>query len=319
MYDYIIIGAGFYGKLLAYLLSIQKLKILLIDKKYINKKIKLENIIISKKEYQQLENLVNIDLSNFIDNKINKVIIKNKIIEANSIILNLKKLEPIIFEKYIKNKGKVLEHCQIKKYDFKNNILIINNKKYKYKKLIGADGTFSEVRLNLTNKIQRFNFIVRIKTKKEQKNLIYDFNRKNKVTEKIIPTKNNNIINVIGVNGKNKLFLSLKNLKNIYQFDKNRKYGYFIPNNDLLLQVNNVYFIGDASGLIDPVTNTSCKYNLYLLNQLINNLIDEQKINIKKIKRDIKVKKILKKILFFPIINKIGLKVIIKIYKEDLC
>ena len=318
MYDFIIAGAGTYGKIMAFLLRRQGFKTLLIEKKSI-KKTKLENIVITNNTYIKLSQLLNIDLSKFINKKISEIHFNNINIDTNVMVLNLEKLELHLIELYKKVKGKFIDKANIQKYDYKNNQLIILNKKYRYKKLIAADGTLSEVRLNLTNKIQKFKFIIKVKNTKVNKDFIFKYNQNFKTIEKIIPTKGSNIITISNYKKKNKVFLNYIKIKEKYNYKSNLKNGYFIPNNDLLFNIKNIYFVGDASGLNDPLTNISSNYNVIYIEKLLDYFTNNKNINYKKIKREITIKKIIKFLLYTPLINKLILKMVIKMYKEDLC
>lgn len=318
MYDFIVVGAGIYGKIIAYLLQSRGFKTLLIEKKNIDK-IKLENIVITNNTYVKLSQLLNINLSRFINKNINKIHFNGVEINVNSIILNTKKLETHLIELYKKDKGKIIDKAKIDKYDYKHNQLIILNKKYRYNNLIGADGTLSEVRLNLTKKIQKFKFVVQSKNKKIEKNFILNYNKRFKNLEKIIPTRQTNLINISNLYTKNKIFANYNQIKDKYNYNNINKKGYFIPDNDLLFKSRNIYFIGDASGIIDPLTNTGSKYNLMYIERLVDYFFDNKDIALKDLKQEIVIKKIIKNLLYIPLINKLILKLIIKKYKEDLC
>lgn len=306
MYDYIIVGAGLYGKLMAYKLSYDN-KILLIDKNDISKKRKLSYITLSNKNYVLLKQLI-ININNFVKKE---NIIINKKITKTKYIINLKKLEDYLISEIEKNKAKILDKVIINKYNLKSNYLVILNKKYKYKKLIAADGTMSEIRLNLTHNIQKFNLITTIKSNKADNLFKVDYNIKNKTMIEILTIRNSNYIKIINRNKINNNFLTLSQLKKIYNLKYKKINCYFIPNNDILNRYNNVFFVGDASGMIDPISYSTLGYNLRIMNNNSNK-------NITKIKKEIKYKKILANFLYLPIVNKFAFYIISKIYEEDL-
>lgn len=314
MYDYIVVGAGLYGKLIAYKLSKEKNKILLIDKKDITKKNKLNYIVINEKAYELLNILVENSIEQFISKKIDNVIINKINIKTNRYILDLKKFESYLLDNYLKNKGKILNKAVIRNYDFNNNQLIITGKKYKYKKLIATDGTMSEVRINLTKKIQKFMFCAQLKCKKIYNDYSINYNNNNKLFEEVIPIRTNNYIKIINHKFKNNVFSEIMNLKNKYKFDYKIINGYFIPKGDLLFTKGNIYFLGDSSGIIDPINFSSIIYNL----KIINSFNKYQKKDYKKIKKILQVKKIISKLLYLPIINRLIIKLIVKLNREDL-
>lgn len=314
MYDYIIVGAGLYGRMLAYKLSLQKNKILLIDKKDIFKKNKLNYILITKCDIENLNHLIEEDISKYIIKKplYLHIIDTNKDVERY--LLDLKKFENSLLEKYQKNKGKLLNKVNIDKYDFKNNQLIIRDKRYRYKSLVGADGTMSEVRLNLTNKIQKFVIGLQIKDKKINNDFTINLSSKTKVYEEIMSIRTNNYLKVVLNRTKSNSFNTIYKIKEKFNIKSENTNCYFIPTGDLLLQRGNIYFIGDAAGIIDNISYKTMTYNL----TLINNFQNYEKKEVKKISREIKLKLFLSKFLYFKFTKRIIFKIISKLYKEDL-
>ena len=315
MYDYIIVGGGIYGRLIAYKLTKEKYKIMLVDKKDLSKGYKLNYMIITNYSYNFLCNMIDTDIDSFIVKNINSITINNKDYKTNRYVLNIKKLNEYLLNNIKNSKNKILSKSVIDKYGFKNNELVINNKKYKYKYLIGADGTLSEVRMNKTRKIQRFNVAAYIKYKKNNDNIMVKYNSSNKLYEEIISVRTNNIIRIVNNKRKNNIFKELNNIKNNYNISSKCVDTYLIPRGDVLIKDDNIYFICDASGLINPLTNLSMDYNL----KIISNFPSINNKEIKKIKKDIKIKMVVSKLIYLPIIKKLVFKLIKKICKEDLC
>ena len=315
MYDYIIVGGDIYGKLIAYKLVKEKYKIMLVDKKDLSKDNKLNYMVITNYSYNLLSEIIAQDIENFIIKKISSVTINSNNYSINRYILNIKKLNEFLLNSIKNGKSKVLSKSVIDKYDFKKNKLIINNKKYSYKYLIGADGTLSEVRMNKTRKIQKFNVAISIKYKKSIDNTIIKYNSSNKLYEEIIPVRTNNIIRIVNNKCKNNIFKELNNIKNNYNINSKCINTYLIPRGDILINSDNIYFIGDASGLINPLTNLSMDYNLKIISifPIINNG------DIKKIKKDIKIKMVVSRLIYLPIIKRLAFRLIKKMCKEDLC
>lgn len=319
MYDYIVVGAGIYGKIMAYLFSKDLKKVLLIDKKEIKKRNKLEKTFISSKDYKELENLLDSKLDTIIDKKISNITVNNINIDIDALLINNRKLDSILLDLLNKNNVEIIDKVIIQKFDFKNNKLIIKKKEYFYKNLIGADGTLSGVRINLTNKIQRFKFVLKTKENKLEKNYIFNYDLKNKVCSKIIPTTNSNLIYIINQQKKNKTFKSYNNLKEEYDFNSNVKTAFFLPDNDLLFKNNNVFLIGDANGMIDSLSWCTFHYQIIYIKLLHDYLKYGTKINYRKIKHKIYYREFINKSLFLPIISKFFIKLMIKQMKEDLC
>ena len=313
MYDYIIVGGGIYGLLLAYKLSREKNRIMIIDKKDIIKNNKLNYMVITQNSYNLLNNIID-NIDDYITKKLDSVLINNKLYHTKRYILNIKKLKEKLKELCKKNKVKIADKTSIDKYNFKNNEIVINSKKYNYKYLIGADGTLSEVRMNKVRSIQRFKVSVILKSKNSNDYKVL-YNLKNKLYEECTNTRNNNIIKIISNKKKNNLFTELENIKKNYNITSKSINTYLVPNGDLLIRSDNVYFIGDAAGIINPLTNLTMDYNLDLINKIPN--INNK--DIKRIKRKIKFNLVVSKLIYLPIINKLVLRLIKKICKEDLC
>ena len=313
MYDYIIVGGGIYGLLLAYKLSREKNKIMLIDKKNIIKNNKLNYMVITQNSYNLLNKIID-NIDEFITKKLDSILINNQLYHTKRYILNIKKLKEKLIDLCKKNKVKIVDKTCIDKYNFKNNEIVINSKKYSYKYLVGADGTLSEIRMNKIRSIQKFKVSIILKSKNSNDYKVL-YNRINKLYEECTSTKNNNIIRIISNKKKNNLFNELESIKTNYNATSKSINTYLIPSGNLLLKSDNVYFIGDASGLINTLTNMSMDYNLELLNKIpsIN------KKDIKRIRRKIKFNLVVSKLIYLPIINKLVFKLIKKLCKEDIC
>ena len=311
MYDYIIVGSGLYGLLIAYKLNLFKKKILLVDKKNSKKFFKNDFMIITKKSYNLLQDLLNVEIDNFIYKKYNNFIFNNKKVNKIYYILDLKKLKKYIFDN-IKNIN-LKFNVKIEKYLYKQNKLVIDNKEYYYKDLIASDGTLSEIRMNNTGKIQKFLVDVSLKSKKNNKENVINYSKYDKHFEQMFTVRNNSYLRIINKKRKNDIFNNINEIKNKYEFESNKINVNLIPNGDIYLNKNNIYFIGDSSGLIDPFNHLTMEYNLIIINMFPN--FDKKKI--KKIKKDILKKKMISKFLYLPIIDKLIIK-LVNSRKEDL-
>ena len=304
MYDYIIVGGGIYGLLLAYKLSKEHNKIMIIDKKDIIKNNKLNYMIITQNSYNLLDNIVD-NIDDYITKKLDRVFINNHTYETKRYILNIKKLKVCLVERCKNNKVKIIDKTSIDKYKFNSNELVINSKKYSYKYLVGADGTLSEVRMNKLKSIQRFKVSVILKSKNNNDYKVF-YKKKNKLYEEFMSVRNNNIIRIISNKKKNNLFNELENIKENYNVTSKSINTYLIPKGDLLVKSDNVYFIGDASGTINSLTNLTMDYNLTIINMIpdINNK------NIKRLKRKMKLNLLVSKLIYLPIIDKLIIKLV---------
>ena len=116
----------------------------------------------------------------------------------------------------------------------------------------------------------------------------------------ILNNKKYTILGIGDVYGKTDIkdiFISHFNLNN----ENNQLKGTFLPSgNDVLLQKNNIYFIGDAAGLISPITGEGIYYALissYKLSSAIFNN-DCYKKSMKKETTNIKIELFFKKFVY---------------------
>ncbi len=290
-YDAIIIGAGLSGCALGKLLLEKKQKVLIIEKEDINKK-KLCGGLLTEKSYKLLNEIYKDEVK-----RLSFLEINNFSVKSNDLTLNFhnkkiytiyrQDLDKFVIKQYLKSGGKLVNKIKYKKIDFKNKIIYTNNNKYKYNHLIGADGIFSQLRLDLTKKQQEKNLALETFVKKNNQSLQIEFLNDFKGYIWTIPNDNNTILGMgdifQNINFKNKFE---KHLKSNYKIK-----GAFLPTgNDILLRKDNVYFVGDAAGLIFPITGEGIYYALFsaykLSNNINNNLYQkEMKKEIIKIKK----------------------------------
>lgn len=299
MYDYIIVGGGLAGSMLAYLLEKNKYNVLVIERQLLDKKRKLCGGIITPKTYSFLTlEFPKKDIDKIVKENFNKCKIigkKSMIIEDIDIkIVDRKRLDDYILNKYLKIGGKVLDNTIIEDIDFENNIIISNNGKYRYKYLIGADGTLSYVRKKLTGRIQNRNFAMEsFQSNNDITDLIIEFIDNYKGYNWLIPMKQEVCLGTGNVKQDINLDSIYNDLVKRYSF-KDNKMGAFLPTgNDILLNSNDVYFIGDAAGIISPITGEGIYYALYsarLLFECFENNCSYEKLmkqTCKKIKKEL--------------------------------
>ncbi|MCX4255015.1 MAG: NAD(P)-binding protein [Bacilli bacterium] len=277
-YDTIIVGAGLAGCTLGYLLLKNNNNVLIIENQDLIKKHKLCGGIVTKKSYRLLFKIYgnNIEKINF--KKYNTFKIKN-----NNIIKEVKKqilytvyrkdLDDFVINEYIKSGGKILDKTNYDKIDFKNKIIYISGKSFKYNNLVGADGVFSRIRKDLTKKAQKMNFAIESECLTEFEIIQIDFLKRFKGYAWTI---SNNKTTLIGLGDVSKN----KNIKDIFidyfHLNKNDPIkGSFLPTgDDIILKRGSVFFIGDAAGLVSPVIGEGIYYALssaYNLSKSMNN------------------------------------------------
>lgn len=299
MYDYLIIGAGLAGSMLGYLLKKHGYNVMILEKQILSNKNKLCAGIITPKTYSLL-------ISEFLKNDIDNIVkaqfcecdVKDKIKitlkGVNLKIIDRKKLDNYILEQYLRLGGKVSENCKIENIDFYNSIVTCNSKEYGFKYLIAADGTLSYVRKALNGKMQRKNFALESfqTITNEQLKFTIEFKNNYKGYNWIIPTKNEVCIGTGNIDQEINIEKIYDDLVTRCKLDNNSKQGAFLPTgNDILLNKGNIFFLGDAAGLIAPVTGEGIYYALYSAKVLFRCFSEGKKYSslMRKEKRKIKL------------------------------
>lgn len=333
-YDVIIVGAGLSGCILGFLFRKQNKKVLIIEKDDIIKKSKLCGGLLTEKSYKLLKSIYGeeINLLKFIKFEKANIICNNKKTVINNVkfyTIFRKELDDLVLKEYLKLDGEVLGGSNYSSLDTNKKELIVNAKKMQYEYLIGADGVFSKVRKDLTTKNQKMNFA--LESKKEErifKELQIHFFDKFKSYGWVIPNTKNVLIGLGNVIGKTSLETEYKCYLNQLNINIDNKRGAFLPTgDDIFIEFDkNIKFIGDAAGLISPITGEGIYYAI-LSAVILSEDLKQYKINmkgiIKKIRLEIFYKQFVynykirnyifdrsNKILFKKIINKFARKVL---------
>lgn len=145
----------------------------------------------------------------------------------------------------------------------------------------------------MTGKIQNKNFALESFQKNNSKiNFTIEFMDNYKGYNWIIPKQKEVCIGTGNINGKIKLEDVYNGLVERYNLNMDKK-GAFLPTgNDILLNKNNIYLIGDAAGLISPITGEGIYYALFSAQVLFkcfsknNSYIRVMKNIVRKIKKE---------------------------------
>ena len=117
-YDYVIVGGGFSGSILGYLLQTHGYNVIILEKQSLKEKNKLCGVIITPKTYKLLVELFpQSEIDELIKNHFSSVFVKvdNLIRKVNNIDLRVvkrKELDDYILNQYIFNQGKLLKNVQ---------------------------------------------------------------------------------------------------------------------------------------------------------------------------------------------------------------
>lgn len=289
-YDTIIIGGGLAGCSLGKLLLKKQHKVLIIEKQDINKKKKLCGGLITTKAYNLLQIIYGDLIKDLPFKKLKGFNILNNdlSIEFNNYenySISREDLDKFTLEQYIENGGEIIDKSTYNDIDLENKVLTVNEEKYQYSTLVGADGIFSQLRKELVNKQQEKNFALETYIPINN-NLQIDFLDNFCGYAWIIPNLKNTIIGIGDVSKNTNIKDTFFKHFNISEKNKQLK-GAFLPTgNDILLEYNNVYFIGDAAGLISPITGEGIYYALISAYNLSNNI--DANLYKKSMKKEIK-------------------------------
>ena len=292
-YDMIIIGAGLSGCVLGYLLKKQNKKVLIVENKDMKNKSKLCGGLLTEKSYNLLNEIYVNDIENlnFSLYKKNYIINNSKNIEFNNFktyTINRKDLDDFVLKEYLKLNGKIMDNSKFSDLDIENKEININNEKHSFNYLIAADGIFSSVRKELTNRNQRKVFALENNFITEKfENLEIHFFDKLKSFGWIIPNIKCTMIGIGDVSGKIKLEEDYNSYLKQLNIKCHNKKGAFLPTgDDILLEYGDfVKFIGDAAGLISPITGEGIFYAITSAKFLSEDFINYKKSMRKNIKQ----------------------------------
>lgn len=292
-YDVIVIGAGIAGITFGYLMKKANKKVLIIDKLKLSNKNKLCGGLLTEKSYELLCSIFNIDTKKLIITKNEKCIINNNEnilnIELETFSIYRKELDNYILKEYLNIGGELIDETQYKNLNLNNNTIEINNNKYQYDYLVGADGVLSQLRKEITGNFQKKNFALEITHNQPNKNLEIFFFNNFKGYGWIIPNNSNNVIGIGEVSEKIKIEDAFNSYLKKINIKEHNVRGAFLPTgNDIYLCYKNVFFIGDSAGLISPITGEGIYYALASAKLLSENLNKNYPIKMRKILNNIK-------------------------------
>lgn len=297
-YDTIIIGGGLSGCVLGYLLKKQRKNVLIIERLNIKTKNKLCGGLLTEKSYILLCDIFGKELINKLPViKHDKIIVSNsnQKLEIDSINLRSierKDLDDFVLDQYLSVGGIIIDNETYKHIDFNNNILTLNKEKYSYDNLVGADGALSQLRKNVSNKRNRICLAYEINEEKNKEEYVnIDFFDKLYGYGWVIPNNKNTVVGIGSVNEVNNLDNEFNNYLDVLNIRNRSKKGAFLPSGkDILLSnKNNVFFVGDAAGLISPVTGEGIYYAMYSSYILSNNMNSKYKQKMNKVINNIKI------------------------------
>lgn len=265
-FDTIIVGAGLAGCTLGNLLLKEKQSVIILENLDLKKKNKLCGGMVTSKAYRLLikiygDKIKKINFQKYDTFKVKNNEITKEIKNQSIYTIYRKDLDDFVANEFKQNGGKILDKTSYEKIDFKNKIIYISGKSFKYDNLVGADGVFSKVRSDLTGRKQKMNFAIESESFTKDKIIQIDFLNHFKGYAWTISNNKSNLIGLGDVSQKKdikNIFLNYFHLENT---DSMR--GAFLPTgNNVVLKKGDTFFIGDAAGLASPVIGEGIYYAL---------------------------------------------------------
>jgi len=273
------------------------------------------------KEFNLNEDLIKEKFSYF------EIIYKNKHIPLDILGDNLGIVFRDEFDEYLRKKAqkKGVKIIYDKLIDIKDNKAILKNRKINFDILIAADGVNSTVRkiLSLPPIPKVLTHYATIEQKIKNPCFYFDKEYGGNFYAWKFPHKTKTHIGSDAI--------TFQNFKNYLNININHK-GYFIPSwqENITIQKENIYFVGDSAAQVMPFTFEGIYYALHsaqiLANCIINNLNYQKEWN-KKFLKDFKLTKKIEKLMnnqFFRDLIMLGFKskyiqkLIVKLWLEEI-
>lgn len=274
-FDVIIIGCGPAGASLGYKLKKEGYKVLVIQDRKNHGKNKVCSGIITKKTYNLLKEIYDIKaLEKYsmigIYNSFNiKDLYKATINDVELRVVNRRRFDIFLANQYTNACGDLIEEPEAFEINLNKKTVKVGIQKYEYTYLVGADGVFSYVRYLMTQKPQDRYLCAQIYTDPSPNEITFNF-----FSEDIeqafgwsIGTSTRTHIGYANFSGEKRIDNHFKkHLKN-YGIKKNYEIqrAYRPTGMDIKLtskHFKNVFLVGDAAGLISPLTGEGIYYAL---------------------------------------------------------
>lgn len=333
-YDVVIVGAGPSGSTAGYLLKKHGYKTLIIDKKEFPRE-KLCGGLITQKSVDLLENIFSSKfVSSVVEDKKNKVKIFFKDKHINSIntkvpfyLVDRKNFDYSLLKKFLEIGGDFKGKTVFKNINLsKNQIELSTGEIIGFKYIIGADGALSKTRKLIEPDFKPSGYCLEtfLPSKTYGQYLEIYFGDLNSGYGWIFPRKNTEVVGIGADYKENKNSFNnqyeglVGKLSQFYEKPK----GAFIPFGEFVekpVKDNKLFLIGDAAGLVDPVTGEGIYYALKSGEMVANSIINSNNKTtsediylklIKDIQKEIKLRKLVRKIVYgklnFLFFNSLG-------------
>ena len=263
-YDVIILGCGISGSTLGYLLKKEGFRVLILESRKYHGKSKLCSGIITKRSYDILKSIYDInELEKYsvigrFDSFTIKSIFTATISDVDLKVVNRKRFDIFLTNQYIDAGGDILDDCGPLEYDLKNKTIKCGMFSFTYNVLVGADGIVSPLRKLLTGKYQDRYVSMQCDLKEGPYKMSFRIKRKLNGYYWHISVSTKTIIGCCDFNESRKMIPEFKKITdNNPNITSEILSGIRPTGKEIMLMSQNykdVYFVGDAAGLISPLT-----------------------------------------------------------------
>ncbi len=321
-FDVVVVGGGPAGSIAGYLLKKANYKVLIIDKKEFPRE-KLCGGLVTQKSINLLEEIFN---KSFVDSLIEdkkdtvEIFYKGSLINRVKTkipfyLVNRKKFDYLLLKQYINIGGEFKSNTSFTKIETtKNEIFLTDGNKIKFRYLIGADGALSRTRKYVDPSFKPSGYCLEsfISTDKPESCLKIYFGDLKSGYGWIFPRNNTDVVGIGGdfVLNKDSFKTSYSKINKTASDFFQKPKGAFIPFGEIVkkpVKEDKIFLIGDAAGLVDPVTGEGIYYALKS-GEIVSNAIIKSDGNvsaeqiflnsIKFIQKEIKNRKPVRKIIY---------------------
>ncbi|MBV4420453.1 geranylgeranyl reductase family protein [Clostridium tyrobutyricum] len=273
-FDVVIIGGGPSGSSLGYMLITSGVSVCIIEKETFPR-FKLCGGLLTEKTVELIEDIYNEPFQNF-KQKISDVAVymdSSKIIDTDTkstfALVERMDFDKYLIDKYKKSGGTLMEKSYIHKIDINKQIIETNNgEKINFKMLVGADGANSWTRKLINSKYRPNGFCIESTFQntrlKNKINLFFNLN--NSGYTWIFPKGNSCTVGVGEPLDRNQNIVERFDefISDNVPYSLSSKRGAFISYGKYVKTPakNNILLLGDAAGLVDPITGEGIYFAL---------------------------------------------------------